>query len=57
MKVLVLLLTAWQLAALGGLPDYLLSPFDILRHFVRALGSAELYENAAASLGRSLPEG
>ena len=51
----ILVLLAWQLAALGGLPDYLLSPFEIARHFIQALGSAELYENVAASLGRSLP--
>jgi ABC-type nitrate/sulfonate/bicarbonate transport system permease component len=49
------LLLLWQLAALRGLPDYLLSPLDIARHFVRALGSAELYEHAWASLKRSLP--
>ena len=42
----------WQLAPL---PQYVLSPWDILKHFVEALGSAELYENVAASLGRSLP--
>ncbi len=54
-SLLIAVLLVWQLAALGGLPDYLLSPAEIIRHFVHALGSAELYENVAASLGRSLP--
>jgi NitT/TauT family transport system permease protein len=49
------LVLVWQLAGLRGLPDYLLSPLDIARHFVHALGSAELYEHAWASLARSLP--
>jgi ABC-type nitrate/sulfonate/bicarbonate transport system permease component len=53
--VLVLVLTAWQLAALRGLPDYVLSPVQILRHLGEALASAELYENIGASLKRSLP--
>jgi ABC-type nitrate/sulfonate/bicarbonate transport system permease component len=48
-------LLAWQLAALRGLPDYLLSPVQIARHFFQALGTAEFYENVAASLARSLP--
>ena len=54
-SLFALILVVWQLAALRGLPDYLLSPWEIARHFVQALGSAELYENAAASLMRSLP--
>src|SRR5262245_25067477 len=45
----------WQLAALRGLPDYVLSPLQIARHFLEALGSAELYENIWSSLKRSLP--
>jgi ABC-type nitrate/sulfonate/bicarbonate transport system permease component len=45
----------WQLAALRGLPDYILSPVQIVGHFVEAVGSAELYENIWASLKRSLP--
>jgi ABC-type nitrate/sulfonate/bicarbonate transport system permease component len=49
------LLVAWQLASLRGLPSYLLSPVEILRHFIAALGSAELYVDAAASLARTLP--
>jgi ABC-type nitrate/sulfonate/bicarbonate transport system permease component len=52
---LVLVLAAWQLSALRGLPDYLLSPFEITRFFVQALGTTELYENVWASLKRSLP--
>jgi NitT/TauT family transport system permease protein len=48
-------LIVWQLAALGGHPDYLLPPLEIAQHFFEALGSAELYQNIAASLGRSLP--
>ena len=49
------LLVAWQLLALRGLPDYLLSPIDIARHFLAALGTRELYQHIAASLGRALP--
>ena len=49
------MLLVWQLAALRGLPEYVLSPVEIARHFFQALGSAELYENVWASLARSLP--
>jgi len=49
------LLLLWQLLSLRGLPAYVLSPLEIIRHFGEALGSAELYEHAWASLGRSLP--
>lgn len=49
------LLALWQLAALRGLPDYLLSPAQIARDFFAALGTRELYGHAAASLMRSLP--
>ena len=38
-----------------GLPGYVLSPLEIVRHFGLALGSTELYEHAGASLARSLP--
>ena len=48
-------LVVWQLAALGGLPDYVLPPLDILKHFFTALGTRELYEHIGASLTRSLP--
>ena len=55
MKVLALLIVVWQLAAFFGLPQFILSPFEIAQHFFAALGTRELYEDAAASLGRSLP--
>ena len=48
-------LVAWQLAALAGVPDFVLSPIQIITYFVQALGTAELYENIWASLTRSLP--
>jgi NitT/TauT family transport system permease protein len=51
----IAVLVVWQLAALRGLPDYVLSPVEITRHFLGALGSAELYEHIWASLARSLP--
>ena len=54
-SLLIALLLVWQLAALRGLPEYVLSPFEIARFFVQALGSSELYENIGASLGRALP--
>jgi len=54
-SLLIALLAAWQLAASRGLPQYVLSPLEIARHFAQALGSAELYEHIGASLGRSLP--
>src|SRR2546423_15566371 len=48
-------LTAWQLLAMRGAPDYVLTPVDIVKHFVAALGTRELYADAAASLMRALP--
>ena len=51
-SLLIAVLLVWQLARL---PDYILSPLEIVRHFVQALGTAELYENIWASLARSLP--
>ena len=48
-------LAIWQLLALRGLPDFVLSPVDIVKHFVAALGTQELYRDAAASLMRALP--
>jgi ABC-type nitrate/sulfonate/bicarbonate transport system permease component len=53
--LLLFVVLLWQLAALRGLPDYVLSPLEIIKHFVQALGSAELYEHVWASLARSLP--
>jgi ABC-type nitrate/sulfonate/bicarbonate transport system permease component len=54
-SLLIGVLVIWQLAALRGLPEYVLSPLEIIGHFVQALGSAELYEHIRASLARSLP--
>ena len=48
-------LIVWQLAALHGLPQFILSPLEIARHFLAALGTRDFYEDVAASLGRSLP--
>ena len=53
--LVIALLAVWQLAALRGLPDYLLSPLDIGRNFVIALGTSELYVDAWASLMRAIP--
>jgi ABC-type nitrate/sulfonate/bicarbonate transport system permease component len=53
--LVVAVLLVWQLAALRGLPEYVLSPVQIARHFAEALAGAELYENIWASLKRSLP--
>jgi len=54
--LLFAILLLWQLAALtGATPDYLPGPLQILGNFLTALGSAELYQHAAASLGRALP--
>ncbi len=54
-SLLIAVLAVWQLAALRGLPEYVLSPFQIIRYFVEALGTSELYEHVWASLKRSLP--
>src|SRR5688500_199366 len=51
-SLLIAVLLVWQLAPL---PQYILSPVEIIRHFVQALGTAELYEHIWASLKRSLP--
>jgi ABC-type nitrate/sulfonate/bicarbonate transport system permease component len=49
------LLVVWQLAALRGLPDYVLSPVEIGRNFITALGTSEIYVDAWASLLRAIP--
>ena len=49
------LLVVWQLAALRGLPDYVLSPVAIVQNFVAALGTSEIYIDAWASLLRAIP--
>lgn len=54
-SLLLGVLLLWQLLSLRGLPSYLLSPLEILKDFVAALGSAELYQHIGASLLRSLP--
>ena len=53
--MLLFLVVLWQLLWAWGLPDYVLGPVEILRHFVAALGSAELYDHIGASLMRALP--
>jgi len=53
--LLIALLALWQLLTQGGHPDYILAPLDIARHFIAALGTRELYVDAAASLMRALP--
>ena len=53
--LVVSLLLLWQLAALHGLPDYVLSPLKIGRNFITALGTSELYVDAWASLMRAIP--
>jgi NitT/TauT family transport system permease protein len=54
-SLLIAVLLVWQLAALRGLPEYVLSPLQIIQSFGEALGGAELYEHMWASLTRSLP--
>ena len=39
-SLLIAVLLLWQLAALAGLPEFVLSPLEIVRHFVHALGIA-----------------
>ena len=53
--LLLCLVGLWQLLWVWGLPAYVLSPIDILKHFFAALGSEELYQHIGASLLRSLP--
>jgi len=51
----LLVVLAWQLLWIRGLPEYVLGPVEILRHFAAALGEREFYEHVGASLMRSLP--
>src|SRR5437879_11515776 len=53
--LLLFLVGLWQLLWVWGLPAYVLSPIDIVKHFFAALGSEELYQHIGASLARSLP--
>ena len=45
----------WQGLWLTGLPDFVLSPVEVARHFARAIASGELLPHVGASLARSLP--
>ena len=54
-SLVIAVLVLWQLLSLRGLPDYVLSPLEILKHFWAALGTRELYVDAGASLLRALP--
>src|ERR671938_872835 len=45
----------WQWMATHGAPDFVLPPSAIARQFIAALGTRELYADAAASLMRALP--
>lgn len=49
------LLALWQALSLRGMPEYVLGPAEILRHFAAALISGELFPHVGASLLRSLP--
>lgn len=54
--VLILALVAlWQLFWMWGLPEFVLSPAEILTHFFTALVSGEIFPHVGASLVRSLP--
>ena len=53
--LLGLLLLLWQLVALTERPDFVLTPAEVARHFVEALGSGELLPHVGASLARALP--
>src|SRR5437016_9683206 len=53
--LLLFLVGLWQLLWVWGLPASVLGPVDIVKHFIAALGSEELYQHIGASLLRSLP--
>lgn len=53
--LLIVVLAIWQILWVRGLPDYALGPVEIVKHFVAALGTRELYGHIAASLLRALP--
>jgi len=48
-------LLLWQWTAMRGAPDFVLPPLEIAKQFIAALGTRELYVDAAASLMRALP--
>ncbi len=53
--LLLALLALWQLLSTRGMPEYVLGPAEILRHFTAALISGELFPHMGASLARSIP--
>ena len=48
-------LILWQWTSMRGAPDFVLPPLEIAKQFIAALGTRELYADAAASLMRALP--
>jgi len=52
---LLALLALWQLLSTRAMPEYVLGPAEILRHFTAALVSGELFPHIGASLARSIP--
>jgi len=48
-------LILWQWTSMRGAPDFVLPPLEIAKQFIAALGTRELYGDAAASLMRALP--
>src|SRR5712691_943332 len=54
-SLLLFVVLLWELLWIRGLPTYILGPFEILKHFFAALGSAELYGDIGTSLMRSVP--
>ncbi len=53
--LLLALVILWHLLWMRGLPEYVLGPVEILRHFMTALASGELLPHIWASLVRSIP--
>lgn len=53
--LLGLTLALWQLVSLTERPDFVLTPTEVTRHVVEALGSGELLPHVGASLARALP--
>jgi len=51
----VVVLLLWQWVAMRGAWDFVLPPLEIAKQFIAALGTRELYADAAASLMRALP--
>ena len=55
MSLLLAIVGLWQLVSLVELPDFILSPIEIARHFVAALRAGDLFPHIGASLTRSIP--